>query len=112
MRVKQIRLIRAGKTSVGGVGGVIVSHGGRGRDACEATLDSYSRRDSSLGGDLVRLLEEIHELKLTLGGDSVASGDIRTRLGWDQETFDGVLAAAKRDSVVYEPKPGFLGVSR
>jgi len=42
----------------------------------------------------------------------VECGALRMRLGWDQETFDGVLASAKRYGVVYEPKPGFLGVSR
>jgi len=109
-RVRQIRLSRAGKASGDGVFGVMASQGDQGSDAGDATLDSFSRR-GSLRGDLGRLLEKLHELTLTRGGDVVSSGDLRTRLGWDQMTFDRVLASAKRDGVVYEPKPGFLGVS-
>ena len=109
-RARQIRLIRAGKTSSGGVIGVMASQAGQERGA--GSLESFTMRDSSLRGDLGRLLEEIHKLTLARGEDIVSIGDLGKGLGWDQETFDTVLAAAKRDSVVYEPQPGFLGVLR
>ena len=109
-RARQIRLIRAGKTSSGGVIGVMASQVGQERGA--GSLESFTMRDSSLRGDLGRLLEEIHKLTLARGEDIVSIGDLGKGLGWDQETFDTVLAAAKRDSVVYEPQPGFLGVLR
>jgi len=53
----------------------------------------------------------LHNIKKDEEQDLIHLRALRERLGWDEDTFNRVLEVAKRDRVVYEPRPGFLAVT-
>jgi hypothetical protein len=53
----------------------------------------------------------IHSMRDEAAHGLIGYNTLRERLGWDEETFHKVLDVAKRDRIVFEPRPGLLGVT-
>ena len=65
----------------------------------------------SLAEDLDLLCKTLHNIQENEAHGPVTHNTLRERLEWKQEYFDKILQVAMVDQTIYEPKPGFLGVT-
>lgn len=76
----------------------------------EVTQDEPQFPDlrKSLREQLELLCRTLHDTKENEKKSPIHCIALRERLGWDEDTFNKILKVAKRDKVVYEPRPGYL----